>query len=258
MATVRELFQHANVIRSGAVRWGTPVPEGRPGVYVISTSEDPDRRPGPTACPLNIAALEELVRARSELTVDGDRAEAVHLAARLRAMWPAGESVVYIGKAGTDTGHRVKQFYDTRIGARAPHAGGWPVKMLETGLLSIHYGVTSRPDDAEEAMVALFAEAVPFDVRRSLVDPSAPLPFANLEYPAGRRKAHRIGGAKEPRRKPSQLASLTATPSPGPSAADEPTGFVASFGRRVPQKEFGTCPECFTLFTAAGTCGCLA
>ena len=39
--TVQELFDCVGVMRGGAVRWGTGVPERRPGVYVVSTNEDP-------------------------------------------------------------------------------------------------------------------------------------------------------------------------------------------------------------------------
>lgn len=246
--TVNELFEHADVVRSGAVRWGTPVALQKPGVYVIATSQHPDQRDGLLDGPFDERALEQLIRARPEIMIDNAAADATRLNLRLRAMWPAGESVVYIGNAGADTGHRVKQFYDTRIGARAPHAGGWPVKMLETGHLWVHYGAAARPEDAERAMIALFADAVPTDVRCALVDPSAPLPYANLEFPAGGRKVHGIRGAKE-LRKISRSPALSGS---GPTLA-----YAASFGRHAPKKDYGTCPDCFTTFTAAGICSCL-
>lgn len=247
--TVRDLFDHAGVERAGAVRWGTPIPLDRPGVYVIATTEDYDARPGLTACPLDSDSIAELVRVRPELMVDRVAANPDSLAARLRAMWPA-EPVVYIGLAGTDTGHRVQQFYRTRIGARAPHAGGWPLKMLESRLLWVHYGHTSKPGAAEREMVDHFAEAVPAEVRRSLVDPSAPIPYANLTYPGGRRKAHGISGAREPR------SIATASRSSGDAGPNEPFAIVGSYGRRVPKKDHGTCPECFTNFTPTGACAC--
>jgi hypothetical protein len=37
-------------------------------------------------------------------------------------------------------GHRVHEYYATRIGAKSPHAGGWPVKILSClSELWIHY-----------------------------------------------------------------------------------------------------------------------
>jgi hypothetical protein len=32
---------------------------------------------------------------------------------------------------------------------------------------------------------------------------------------------------------------------------------IGPSGRKVPQKDHGTCPVCFTKFTAAGTCACV-
>jgi len=247
--TVRELFDRAGVKLAGAVRWGTPIALDRSGVYVIATTEDFDAREGLATCPLASDSIAELIRVRPELTIDGAAASPDSLATRLRAMWLA-EPVVYVGLAGTNTGHRVQQFYRTRIGARAPHAGGWPLKMLETRLLWVHYGATSKSGAAEREMVDQFAESVPEEVRRSLIDPSAPIPYANLTYPGGRRKAHGISGAREPR------TIATASRSPGDAGPSEPFAIVGSYGRRVPKEDHGTCPECFTNFTATGACAC--
>ena len=114
-------------------------------------------------------------------------------------MWPSGESVVYVGLAGTNTRQRVSQFYGTPVGARAPHAGGWPIKMLETALLWVHFGPTDAPAISEAAMVDRFVVGLTDDVRRTVIDPTAPLPFANLTFPGGRRKNHGFRGATGPK-----------------------------------------------------------
>lgn len=212
MTSVADLFAHAGVRHSGAVRWGEPVSLARPGVYVVSTTEDPHDLQGVAECPLDRSAISELLRARPEATVDGRAATPELLAERLMAMWPTGEPVVYVGLAGTDTGNRVDQFYKTRIGARAPHAGGWPVKMLDSERLWVHYGPAQDPTSAESAMVRRFAAGVPAQIADRLVDPAAPLPFANLTYPAGRRKRHGLSGVKELRSTVGRLARVKAHP----------------------------------------------
>lgn len=199
MTTVRDLFEYAGVTYGGVVRWGDQVQLVGPGVYVISTNANPDDGTGLSDCPLNSAAVASLLAARPEATVDGKHADSQTIADRLAAMWPAGESVVYVGLAGLSTQHRVAQFYRTAIGARAPHAGGWPIKMMDTTRLWVHYGQTDSPAVAEVAMVNRFVEGLPDDVRRALIDPSAPLPFANLTFPAGRRKSHGFRGVKAAR-----------------------------------------------------------
>lgn len=251
--TVRELFQRVGVPLEGAVPWGTTVPLTLPGIYVVATSADPDERTGLLAPPLDVSAIEQLRTARPELTIDDETPSAEEVAARLRAMWPAGEVVVYIGLAGTDTRHRVNQYYRTRIGARAPHAGGWPVKMLESRGLWVHYGRTSTPAVHESEMVQHFASNVGETAKCELRDYSAPLPYANLEYPNGRRKNHGFRGVKESRALERSVRSRSIDP---PASSDAPLAFAESFGRRVPRRDYGTCPDCFTARTPAGNCAC--
>ena len=196
MTTVNELFQHAGVHYGGAVPWGDDVPLTGPGVYVISTNANPNDSAGLTSCPVNHVAIASLLLVRPEMTINGDEADAQSVASRLEAMWPAGESVVYVGLAGTSTRKRVSQFYRTQIGARAPHAGGWPIKLLDTTRLWVHYGPIDAPAVAEISMVDRFADGLTGDVRCALIDPMAPLPFANLTFPGGRRKRHGFRGAK--------------------------------------------------------------
>lgn len=211
MTTVVDLFAHADVPYDGVVRWGDAVPLDSPGVYVISISADPNEPDGPRDCPLDIDAVEELLRARPESTVDLAPATTTSLADRLREMWPAGEPVVYIGLAGTSARRRVEQFYRTIIGARDPHAGGWPVKMLAADSLWVHYGSTATPTAAESAMVRRFAANIPACAAQDLVDPAVPLPFANLTVPGGRRKAHGLRGVKAPKPSGEQRLGRAAT-----------------------------------------------
>lgn len=251
--TVRELFQHVGVPLEGVVPWRTPVPLTLPGIYVVATSPDPDERTGLATAPMDLNAIEQLRTARPELTIDGETPSAEEVAERLHAMWPAGEVVVYIGLAGTDTRQRVNQYYRTRIGARAPHAGGWPVKMLDSRCLWVHYGRSSSPVAHESLMVEHFASNIEEAAKRALHDYAAPLPYANLEYPNGRRKNHGFRRVKESRSSEGPVRSRsidTAAPS------DAPLAYAASFGRRVPRHDYGTCPDCFTARTPSGNCAC--
>lgn len=260
--TVQALFDSVGVRRGGAVSWGAAVPKPRPGVYVVSTTDDPTDGSGLSAAPVLPSQVDCLLQARPELTVDKSRPSPSQLADRLRAMWPAGETAVYIGKAMTGVAARANQYYGTKIGARSPHAGCWPVKMLDTRLLWVHFGAASQSGDMENEMVAVFEAGVPTDVRASLVDPTMPLPFANLEYPDHRRrKAHGIGGATAPRRARSSssagaLGVLTKSNPTDLHLTAEPSLISASFVRHVPDRDYGTCPNCFTGYTPSGRCAC--
>lgn len=86
----------------------------------------------------------------------------------------------------------------TPLGARSPHAGGWPLKTLAVlDDLHVHYAYCDHVRDAERAMLDAFAAATSRRTRAALPGEVA-LPFANL-VGGGRRQPHGITGAKAPR-----------------------------------------------------------
>jgi len=168
-------------------------------VYAVATTDNLDDDAGLRDCPLDAQAIRQLLQVRAEAAVDGVSATEASLATRLGQMWIPGQPVAYIGLAGSSVAYRIGQFYRTPLGARAPHAGGWPIKMLRSGLLWVHYASSNDPDGAEGAMAAAFGGGLPVGVRTALFDVNAPVPFANLMVPGGARKRHGLSGVKEAR-----------------------------------------------------------
>jgi hypothetical protein len=200
MVTVRTIFDAAGLDPAGPLPWNKPPPSALPGVYAVSTSQDPDDETGLDHCPIDRDAVRSLLSVRPEAMVDGEPATEESVAERLGAMWLPNAPVLYIGVAGTSLRKRVAEYYRTRIGARAPHAGGWPIKMLSNpGDLWVHYAASAEPGVAELAMLRAFASAVVPEQRSSLIDPELALPYANLELTKGLRKRHGFSGVKEPR-----------------------------------------------------------
>lgn len=105
--TVRELLAAAGLVHHSSVPWETRPALDVPGLYLVSHSADPEAADRPAACRLASERLAELLTVRPEATVAGLPADASSLAAALLAMWPLGESVVYIGLAGTSVADRV-------------------------------------------------------------------------------------------------------------------------------------------------------
>lgn len=202
-STVAALFGAAGVTRLGAVPWRSPVPTDRPGVYLIARTADPAAGiTGPVA--IDSRAVSQLLEVRPQLLVDEQRPSEDVLTQRLASMWLPGEAVIYVGLAGTSLGTRIGQFYSTRLGARSPHAGGWPVKCLATlGQTWVHFAECDDVKTAERNMLQAFVKAVSSQSVAELCDPDLPLPYANLEFidADGRRhiKRHNIKGAKAPR-----------------------------------------------------------
>lgn len=224
-SSVAELFAAAGLQPEGVVRWGTPVPEARPGVYVVALTDDPRSMVGVLgACPLDRGALDELLGVRPELRMDGQRPSAEGLGRRLAACWLADEVVLYIGLAGRSVRGRVGEYYATPLGARSPHAGGWPLKTLAVlPELYVHFTACEGVEHAERDMLCAFAAQVSAAAREALHDPQRLLPFANLTGPDGR-KAHGITGARASRHPSGQAQegaphAASAEPAPTPARA---------------------------------------
>jgi hypothetical protein len=197
----------AGLIRAGVVPWGRTVPEPGPGVYVVALTQQADSRRGCLSkCPLSRKALEEWLEVRPELRLDRRRPTAARLADRIASFWLPDEVIVYIGLAGSSLQSRVRQYYETPLGARRPHAGGHFLKTLANiDDLYVHWAPAADPREAEDVMLGEFCRAVSESTRTQLPDPEHPFPFGNLEWPAGTRKRHgltRTKGEVRPGRAP--------------------------------------------------------
>lgn len=198
-SSVAVIFSAAGLTTAGAVRWGDAIPVSAPGVYAVALTADPGTADACQACLVSRDAVAALLSARGELRLDGARPDVGALSDRLAGMWLGDEVVLYIGLAGTSLRRRVRDYYRTPLGARRPHAGGWPLKTL-TVLADpwVHFAACDHPAQAEEAMLRTFAKHTSEAAVNGLHDPSMPIPFANLELTRGERKRHGITGAREP------------------------------------------------------------
>lgn len=229
MSSVKEILAAAQLQPVGCVRWGEPPSLDLPGVYIVATTPDPDLSTNPISFVASSAAIRALLARRPGTAVDGMPASEVSLSDRLQTMWLTPEPILYIGLAGTSVRHRVLQYYRTPLGARSPHAGGWPIKVLASleGLW-VHFAATAAPSIAERAMVDKFSRQVDPDVMARMCDPDCPIPYANLTIPGGRRKSHGITGAKEERSERRRSARLHVAQRSAPGTSQTRIGAINS------------------------------
>lgn len=184
MGTAASLFQLARLTAQGPVRWGEAIPSRRPGVYVVEA-------PAPSMfAPFSMPVIEAWVDRVPGIRVDGAPTDAKALRKRLDEFWIPSETVVYIGRAGTDVGGRVRAFYRTPLGDPRPHAGGhWLTTLRDLDQFRVWWAETDDPVDGEASLLWAFAEqhAVGF------------LPFANRQDATGDRKDHGITRSTLPR-----------------------------------------------------------
>lgn len=198
--TVAEALSAAGLRRDGVVRWGTRPPTRDSGVYVVSLTDATDSMAGTLAeAPLAVDVFETWLDVRPELILDGMRPSVEQLMERVQGFWLADEVILYLGLA-TSLSQRLGQCYNTPIGARRPHAGGYFLKLLTNlGSLWVHCARCSDPKRAESEMLGRFCASVSEESKLSLIDPARPFPFANLEWPPGTRKAHGLRGVRQSR-----------------------------------------------------------
>jgi hypothetical protein len=92
--TESTLFKRIALSPLGPVRWGTPIPDDSPGVYVITLSADANA----STCDMDADYLETSERLR----------------------WIPNQPIIYIGQATRQTlATRLRQFYRHIYGARA-------------------------------------------------------------------------------------------------------------------------------------------
>jgi hypothetical protein len=175
--TAASLFESAKLTAQGPVQWGDSIPSRRPGVYVVEAPSES------WSAPLSRQAIEVWIARVPGMRLDGAPADAKALAKRLDAFWITSETVVYVGRAGTDVGGRVRSYYRTPLGDPRPHAGGhWLKTLANLDQLRVWWAEIDDPVEAEAGLLRAFANrhGVGF------------LPFANRQDAAGNRKDHGI------------------------------------------------------------------
>ena len=190
--SVGEVFSYAGLTPTGCFRWGERLPENRPGVYVISATPDNHATSGGIMhLPSSREAYDDLVKVCPDFSIDGQAGTALTFESRLQQFWLPNEPILYIGLAGTSLANRVNQYYSTRIGRRAPHAGGWWLKALrDLPALFVHYPPVDDATAAETVMIRGFAERLPGELVTGLYDQQRMAPFANVKVPGLGDKRH--------------------------------------------------------------------
>ncbi len=198
--SVAEVFAAVGLASHGPLTWGKRPRTRESGVYVVSLTSSLDAfdaaLPRP---PFNDDAFRAWLSRCPRLTLDGTRPAADQLKRRIEGFWLPDEIIVYIGRA-TNLSSRLGDYYRTPIGASRPHSGGYFLKLLSPleGLW-VHYAPCTDPESAEGEMIRWFCDGVSETTKDMLIDQRHPFPFANLEWPAGTRKAHGLRGARESR-----------------------------------------------------------
>ncbi|WP_434922364.1 hypothetical protein ACR9WD_14970 [Glutamicibacter sp. PAEs-4] len=207
--SIRKLFAAADLNPSGVVQWGELALPNVPGVYCVSWSVDAEAtRVNRDIYVPSASAYTDLLSVCPRTSVDGVLATPSTLTERIGRFWIPNEPVLYIGMAGTSIRTRVGQYYSTKLGARAPHAGGWWLKTLESlDQLYVHFASCDEVSTREQSMLAAFATSIDPGHRRHLFDNERVAPFANIDVGNGLHKRHGLSNYKVPRNQRQSLVT---------------------------------------------------
>lgn len=187
--TIRQLFNQFDIFDFEQVKWGATFYENKEGVYVVSTSNNPDKNLGISDKPnFDDQQIKLWLSKLPNFQVDGVPATIENLKNRLIEFWFPDESILYIGKAPkrkSDSGisKRVTEYFTTIIGDGGPHSGGQWIKALKAlNNYTVYYGACIKPADIEKEMMAFFMDNVSETTLTKLYDKNLPIPFANIKF----------------------------------------------------------------------------
>jgi len=200
-STIDELLIKSQLDKSSCktVRWGIPLETNSVGIYFVSTARERDTIGNLfNTAPIDNNILKFWIDKVPTIEIDGVKvSNSSELRKRLSSFWLPDENIIYIGQSESGLKKRVRQFYNTELGERRPHAGGHWIKTLSILKdMYVHYLPISNPRDHEEIILRHFIANVSDETRKIIRDPILPLPFANLELEKGNRKIHGIGKSK--------------------------------------------------------------
>ena len=188
-----DLLRAVGLLADGPVRWGSPVPSRKPGVYVVELGA-----PLATA-PLELTLVGKWLERLPGLRLDGAHPTSKALSARLASFWWPDATVLFAGGAERSIGARVAGLLSHVPGDRQPHSEGQWLHLLR-GLdrlgIRIWWAETGAPEEYLDALFDSFGEG-------RIAPPGRPpealgLPWANQRRPTGERQAHGITGAVVP------------------------------------------------------------
>ena len=187
--TVRQLFNKFDISDFHQVNWGTAFNEKKQGVYVVSTSNNPDKHLGITDRPnFDNQQIKLWIGKLSNFQVDGNLATLTNIKNRLADFWFPDESILYIGKAPTRKSEsgiskRVSEYFTTIIGNGGPHSGGQWIKALkDLNTFTVYYAACDKPGEVEHKMLEFFMSKVSTTTLANLYDKQLPIPFANIKF----------------------------------------------------------------------------
>ena len=158
----------------GPVKWGQTIPSQNEGIYIVVT---PNKEPTKIIFSKDIITL--WVEKVPDMKVGKENPTYDNLCNELKKFWFDDEIVLYAGKTVQPIKDRVNQYYQTKIGDKGPHSGGYWIKTLEfLDECLVFWVECNNPELVEENILKYFHSRLS---KEKISKKSIFLPFANLK-----------------------------------------------------------------------------
>lgn len=202
--TIQFLIDKFELPSSNVVKWKEKILTEEEGVYIVSRSKNPaSLKVKQSKIPISGDIIEQWIAKVKGFELDKSLTfDSSKVIERITQFWMPDENILYIGKApvrrnGKGIGNRVKEFYNTELGDKRPHAGGHWIKVLANlDNLYLHYIICQNSGEIEFSLLECFIENVSGKSKLLLRDKELMLPFGNLELKKGLIKKHGLGKMK--------------------------------------------------------------
>jgi len=161
---------------SGSTKWGQRGINNKPGIYIVSVSEDPSDAECNQKISISDSAILNWLTRVPSMRLHGQHPSREELISELSRFWLPEQNIIYIGKAGTSLRNRINQFYTTNLGDRKPHGGGSWIKTLSNLDHATIYWVTTDQPESNERLILHH-----FNLLVSANQSDIVMPFGNLE-----------------------------------------------------------------------------
>ena len=172
--SLKHIEKHMDFKLEGPIKWGERIPCEKQGIYIVVT---PNERK--TNLTFNKDTINLWIEKVTNMKVGNEKPTYDNLTTELEPFWFSDEIILYVGKTSQPIQTRVNQYYQTEIGERKPHSGGYWIKTLAfLNDCLIYWVKCDNPEKIEEQILSFFHHHLS---NKDISKESLVLPFANLE-----------------------------------------------------------------------------
>lgn len=172
--SIKNIEEETSLKLQGPLKWGKIIPSESQGIYIVVTPKEAISK-------LNFdkQIIDLWIQKVPNMRINNEEPTYYNLTNEIKKYWLKDEIILYVGKTTQPIQTRVNQYYQTEIGERKPHSGGYWIKTLSfLNDCLIYWAECDNPEITEEKILRFFHNKLS---NKDISKENLVLPFANLE-----------------------------------------------------------------------------